>query len=83
MELAFGARPSMEVAYEDNPHSDKYARSIREIKQAYKLSFEKLKGIHVETIEHFEEITPEAYCLTYSNGTTISVDFGKKNRWRN
>jgi hypothetical protein len=79
-ELAFGARPSMEVSYVKDPESngDYYLDSINDLKEAYEISFEKLRGVHVETIEEFEELGPEAYRLTYSNGVSYAVNFGEK-----
>lgn len=77
-ELAFGARPSMEVSYVRSPNGDLYTDSIRDVKDAYKRSFVKLKGLHVETVEEFEEIAPEAYRTIYSNGVEVAVNFGGK-----
>ena len=75
-ELAFGARPSMEVSYVKNPIGDLYTESIHDLRDAYRRSFVELKGLHVETIEEFEELSPEAYRAVYSDGTVVAVNFG-------
>ena len=78
-ELAFGARPSMEVSYVKNSHGDLYTNSIKNLKDACQRNFTRLKGLHVETIEEFEELSHETYKSVYSNGTSIAVNFGQKN----
>lgn len=77
-ELAFGARPSMEISY-TGKCVDSYLNSIRDLKDAYKRSFSELKGLHIETIEEFEELEPDAaYRTVYSDGTEIAVNFGDR-----
>jgi hypothetical protein len=73
-ELAFGARPSMEVAYEGFQNGDCYLDSIKDVKAAYKFAFETMKEVHVELMEYFEELGPQAYHLKYANGVEIMVN---------
>jgi hypothetical protein len=74
--LALGARPSMEISFKGGSHGDFYEDSISDLKDAYHVSFETLKGIHVETIEKYEELAPEVRRITYANGCMITVNWG-------
>ena len=75
-ELAHGARPAMEVEWRAGGFGDVYTDSIRDIQPAYHIAFEEVPDIHVETIEEFVMLAPEANRVSYSNGCTISVNWG-------
>ena len=74
--LAFGARPSMEVSWTESGFSDYYEDSIRDVLEGYKLAFEELADTHVEFVEDYEELAPEASRITYANGIIFSVNWG-------
>ena len=74
VELAFGARPSMEISYVKSPNGDYYMDSIDDIMPAYKLAFDEIADCHAELIKSFVELTNDVYCLIYENGTEITVN---------
>ena len=74
VELAFGARPSMEVTYEKNRRDHYYMDSLNDIMPAYQLAFNELTNCHTELIKSFVELTNDVYCLIYENGTEITVN---------
>lgn len=74
--LAVGARPSMEVSYLGGANGDPYEDSIRDVSEFYALAFDELADVHVETIEAYEELTPTARRITYSNGCRVAVNWG-------
>ena len=74
--IAFGARPSMEVSYVKDANGDYYLDSIRDVLDGYKLAFGDLADTHVELVEDYEELAPEASRITYTNGTSVTVNWG-------
>lgn len=74
-ELALGAKPSMEITY-NGKAQDLYSDSIRDIAWGYETVIEKLGHLPAELITEFEEFGDEAVRVTYSNGQTISVNWG-------
>ena len=54
-----------------------YANSIRDVKEFYRLAFEDLAHVHVEPIEEYEELAPEAVRVTYADGTVVATATGK------
>ncbi len=75
-DLAHGARPAMEVSYNGGGNGDLYTDSIRDVMGGYKLAYEELADTHVEFVEDYEELAPEASSLVYANGTSLSVNWG-------
>jgi len=76
--IAIGARPSMEVSYVPGGYGDYYKDSIRDIREGYRIAFEELPDIHVEMVEDYEELAPEASRIRYANGTAVTVNWGDK-----
>ncbi len=73
-ELAFGARPSMEVSYRDNGgNGGNYRKSIALLKEAYLRCFHELK-LQCETIESFREPYRGFFEAVYSNGCKVTVN---------
>lgn len=58
-ELAFGARPSMEITW-TGTGQDPYKDAIRDVKEAYQRAFVEMPDIFIETIIDYEELAPEA-----------------------
>ncbi len=73
-EIAFGARPSMEISYRKNNTGDYYQDSINEIKEAYNLAFKEMSGCTVEFIDEFIENQSGIYEVKYSNGISCKVN---------
>ena len=74
--LGFGARPSMQVEWTGEGFGEVYTDSIRDIQEGYHLAFEELADTHVEFVEDYEELAPEASRILYANGTALSVNWG-------
>ncbi len=74
--LACGARPCMEVSFENGANGDYYLDSIRDVEDAYRTAFEELGDIHIETIEKYEELSDDVRRITYSNGQILTVNWG-------
>jgi hypothetical protein len=74
--LSFGARPSMEVSYTPGANGDYYEDSIRDIQEGYRIAFEELADTHVEVVEDYEELAPEAARIAYANGTEFIANWG-------
>jgi len=75
-DLAYGARPAMEISYFSGANGDYYLDSIRDVAEGYRLAYEELADTHVEVVEDFEELAPEASRIVYANGTTVTVNWG-------
>jgi hypothetical protein len=75
-EIAFGARPSMEVSYVPGANGDYYEDSIRDVQEGYRIAFEELADTHVELVDEYEELAPEASRIVYANGTAVTVNWG-------
>ncbi|MCY3021844.1 MAG: DUF5696 domain-containing protein [Planctomycetota bacterium] len=74
--LAFGARPCMEVSYVPGANGDLYTDSIRDVIEGYKIAYEELADTHVELVEDYEELAPEASRIAYANGTAVTINWG-------
>lgn len=74
--IAFGVNPCLEISYVKGAAGDYYEDSFRDIKEGYRIAFEELADVHVETVEDFEELAPEACRIVYSNGTAVTVNWG-------
>ena len=74
--IAYGARPSMEVSYVSGANGDDYEDSIRDIRDGYRIAFEELADTHIEFVEDYEELAPEASRIVYANGTSVTVNWG-------
>jgi len=74
LELAFGARPSIEISHTGSPNSDVCANSLNLVMEAYQIQFEQLKDIHTEFIVGFEENNNGLYIVTYESGVRVSVN---------
>ncbi len=73
-ELAFGARPCMEVSYRNNGgNGGDYRKSIKLVKPAYDLCFNKLK-LQTVPFDSFHEPVPGFYDTAYENGVRIRVN---------
>jgi len=75
--LALGARPSMEVSYVTGGNGDCYLDSIRDVRDAYHIAFEELADTHVELVQDYQELAPEASRIVYANGCAVSVNWGE------
>ncbi|MCX5671755.1 MAG: DUF5696 domain-containing protein [Planctomycetota bacterium] len=75
-DLAFGARPAMEVSYNGGGNGDLYTDSIRDVIEGYRIAYEELADTHVELVEDYEELAPEASRIVYANGTALTVNWG-------
>lgn len=75
-EIAYGARPSMEVSYTPGANGDYYKDSIRDVLEGYRIAFEELADTHVEFVVEYEELAPEASRIRYANGTELLVNWG-------
>lgn len=74
--LAFGARPSMQPEWTGEGFGQVYTDAIRDIRLGYRLAFEELADTHVEFVEDYEELAPEASRILYANGTAFTVNWG-------
>ena len=74
-ELAYGAKPCMEITYTGIAH-DKYSDSLRDIEWAYHNNFVKYGHLFAETMTDYEELAPEAVRVSYSNGQTLCINWG-------
>ena len=74
MQLAHGARPSMEVSFRPLGNGDEYISSIKDVAPHYDISFNKLKGLHTELFESYEDNGGESFKLVYADGTAIEID---------
>ncbi|MEI6970935.1 MAG: DUF5696 domain-containing protein [bacterium] len=74
--IAVGIRPCMEICFEKKANADYYEDSIRDVAPGYKIAFEELADTHVEMVEDYEELGPEASRIVYANGTTLTVNWG-------
>lgn len=74
VELAFGARPSMEISYVKSPNGDYYMDSLDDMLPAYQLAFNEMADCHSELIENFVELSDDVYCIIYENGTKVTVN---------
>jgi hypothetical protein len=74
-ELAFGARPSMEVTW-TGAAQDPYEDAIRDVKDAYHRAFVEMPDIFAEAMTDYEELAPEAARVAYGNGRVITVNWG-------
>jgi hypothetical protein len=74
-ELAYGARPSMEVTW-TGVAQDPYEDAIRDVKEAYRRAFVELPDIHAEAMADYEELAPEAARVAYGNGRVLTVNWG-------
>ncbi len=73
-ELAFGARPCMEVSYRNNGgNGGDYRKSIELVKPAYDLCFNRLK-LQTVPFDSFHEPVPGFYDTAYENGVRIRVN---------
>jgi hypothetical protein len=77
-DLAYGARPAMEVSYVAGANGDYYLDSIRDVAEGYRIAYEELADTHVEVVEDYEELAPEASRITYANGTALAVNWGEE-----
>jgi hypothetical protein len=75
-DLAFGARPCMEISYFTGANGDYYLDSIRDIGDGYRIAYEELAETHVEFVDDYEELAPQASRITYANGTSVTVNWG-------
>ncbi len=74
-ELALGAKPCVEVTWTGTAQ-DLYSDSLRDIQWAYDAAFVKNPWLFVERMTDYEELAPEAVRVKYSNGKTLSVNWG-------
>ena len=42
----------------------------------YRIAFEELADTHVDPVEDYEELSPEASRIVYADGTAVSVNWG-------
>lgn len=78
VELAFGARPSMEVSFVESPNGDYYMNSLEDIMPGYSFAFKEMADCHVELIKSFAELADNVYRITYENGTEVKVNLSRK-----
>ncbi len=72
-EIAFGARPSMEISFRPGANGGFYKESIEKVKDAYRICFHELK-LQTELIESLREPAPGIYEVRYSNGTELRIN---------